>query len=514
MTLLGIAAGCRLHQLLGASFWFDEACAWKISRFAGWDLLDAVTRDAHPPLFYLLQKAWQNLFGVSVLAARSLSVICGMMTVLAVAGLSLQIARIRLPGSLRLAHFYLPLLAATIVSFSSLQIELSQQARPYQLGACLSLLAASCLWSALQTPETVWKWGGFCIAGILLSYTHYFCLFMLTALFVFGSGEVILSWMRADDTPRCLKSRRQLSGLVFSAGIMQLSWWPWLATFQQQCERANAQLWMPSLTWNEWERIGAQTLAGSSASFPALGWLTTGIWVAIPVLLLVSCGGEGRLIACCTAIPLLLAVSYSLLIRNILEPRYLVFAQVMLLIGAALLIHAIRMPLLRAGAVVLVMCWLLFWCGKYATQRNWHATHAGLLQVVDYLDQVRHADEPVIVCSPFLFVSIQSLLREPANVFVNYAGDHRQDLLAGPPLQLSDYVPVSPMLRDRPQRLWTVDAERLFGRTEAVSIPVEYQPAGQVRFAESSGIPAELIVRGYECPETDQGAAGLSTRPR
>lgn len=520
LLVLSLALLLRMHCLTDVSFWFDEACSWRISQFPLLEMWSAISRDAHPPLFYLLQKIWQQVAGSTVLAARSLSVLLGMAVVVAAWRLASAMADDTEPlDSPRLAEEVTllpaapascidgggfgrqrqwPFLAFTaiLVALSPLHVELSQEARPYSLGTCLALLAGAALLQAVKHPAN-WKyWMCFWLAATLLSFTHYYGLLTVAALLLFGIGEAAGSAWRAGWTTR---TKQLTAGICCAAWGLQLCWIPWLSTFLWQRQRTDTQLWMHPLEANECLQIGWSALAGGKTSevWPPWTWMAGVVWIGVPTLLLWTPRRGGRLAALCIVVPILGSVAYSLSIRNILGVRYLVFAQVYLLAGSTFLIAQMRLRLLRVLFMACALAWSGYWCWKYAEQRNYYASASGLRGAMDFLDQVRQADAPVIVSSPFIYPVAIQYLHEPRGVMVQYRHDHLQDLLAGPCLRAEDYAGVSRMLQSGHYRIWTVDAVGLFGGNAAVRLPERYELASESRFPEGFGIPMDVLVREY-----------------
>jgi len=498
--LLAVMAICiRVNHLLDVSFWFDEACAWRISQFTWGEMWDAILRDAHPPVGYLLQAAWGRMLGTSVASVRLLSLLCGLGAVVGMsllAGLCVRNAEERLNSRAGVITIGL---AAGLLAFSPLQITFSQQARPYAFCVLLSLLTAAWLMQALERPQKWGWWTVFALTGLLLSMTHYSGLFTLMGLFLFGLGETFMdrrgSWTHRENV-------RRWQGLAGSLVLIQAGWWFWLPFFQNQCLRANAQLWLAPFTWTHWREVCTASLIvdGGTLMPSSLSSLANGTWViwgSVPVLAALICGRGGRLVFWGTVIPLAGMTAYSILVRNILEARLLCSTQAMLCLGVALLVGRIRSPLTQTLCLWGVGIAVFWNCGKYAEQRHWHGNHAGLRAAIDMLNRVRQADEPIIACSPFLFVSLVTQLRTPEHVYVEYSGDHRQDVLGGPPLRPRDYESVPDLIDTHPDTIWTVDADQMFGRAFQVRIPDSYRPVKQIRFAETFGIPAEIVVRGY-----------------
>lgn len=503
LLLLLLAWWLRSDQLLTVSFWFDEACSWRISQFKLPKLLTAVQHDAHPPLFYLLQKGWQFVWGTSVLAARSLSLCCGLAGVFAM--MFLVTTEPEHDRRHKLGFNWLVWGAGFCIAWSPLQIALSQQARPYPLSVLLSLLAATFLCKALDHPDRLSYWLQFCVTGMLLSFTHYLALFVLPALFLFALVEI----SRDRQIQHQPLNRHRLLGIAGSMILLQLVWWGWIPIFQFQSARTLDQFWLPPLTVDRWKSIITEALTAQNLQMPGMRgwevveWIVIPLWIGLPVLAGFSGSRLGRLSAWGALGPLLGITLFSCWSRNIFEPRLLCAAQAFL--SLALMIVISRLPSWRGRMVFLGIVGLsqLTLGREYSMERNWHAKHAGLHRAIDSLNEVRQADEPVIVSSPFLFPSIVTQSRFPEGIVVAYAGDHRHDVLAGPPLQPQDYEQVQEILKRRPPVIWTVDAEQFFGGSTSVSVPAEYRTDKQWRAAESFGIPLEVLLRRYRLPDSD-----------
>ena len=183
-------AALRLHGIAREGAWADELWTLLITDPAL--SLDAfwgqVLADAHPPLYYLLMRAWSAVFGQSDLTARLPSAIAGILTVVAAAAAPL-------PKSGRLI-----LMALIAVSPGALQY--AQEARSYALLLLFSTIL-TCLCLRLvnkpnEEPESRWLFAALTITGILASYTHYFGFLLAIAV-----GTVVFAkrrtWLAAGS---------------------------------------------------------------------------------------------------------------------------------------------------------------------------------------------------------------------------------------------------------------------------------------------------------------------------
>ena len=86
-AIVAVAAGLRGYQLGRLSFWYDEVVTMRLARAGSPSaLIDRLFRiDAtRAPLHPMLLEGWIGVFGASEAAARALSVLCGVATVLLV----------------------------------------------------------------------------------------------------------------------------------------------------------------------------------------------------------------------------------------------------------------------------------------------------------------------------------------------------------------------------------------------------------------------------------------------
>lgn len=73
--MAAVATGISLSIGLGQSLWFDEIYSVLLAEHSWREIISLTAEDVHPPLYYLLLKAWMSLFGDSDLAIRSLSAV-------------------------------------------------------------------------------------------------------------------------------------------------------------------------------------------------------------------------------------------------------------------------------------------------------------------------------------------------------------------------------------------------------------------------------------------------------
>lgn len=192
----------RLISLGTESLWFDEAYSvWVARHGVVWQFVQSTQR-IFPPAYYLLLHFWLGL-GSSEFAVRLLSVVLGVLSILAIYALAT-----------RLFNAQVGLISAFLLAISPLHIAYSQEARMYILLAVLGLGSAYCMLLALSEGKR-WHWLAYVLCTALAMSTHYFALFLVP----FQNLYVLYLWWR----------RRVRPGLPKGLPVLRAyGWWGWL----------------------------------------------------------------------------------------------------------------------------------------------------------------------------------------------------------------------------------------------------------------------------------------------
>jgi 4-amino-4-deoxy-L-arabinose transferase-like glycosyltransferase len=182
-ALVGLAL--RLYHLNFQSVWYDEIFSLTVSHQPFKQMICYLVKDiVQPPLHYVLLHLWFDLVGFGPYQARFLSVIFGVLAILATYGLSDYLFGHRTA-----------VIAAALISVSQLAVMYSQEARPYGQLLFLTPCCAYLFIVALRTGSKR-TWWFFVFTALLLVYTHYYGFFVLAALLLF----TIFRW-RAYSIP-------------------------------------------------------------------------------------------------------------------------------------------------------------------------------------------------------------------------------------------------------------------------------------------------------------------------
>jgi hypothetical protein len=195
-------------------------------------MIDIVSRDSGPPLFYLLERgvvALADLLGLASfggpggpLALRLVPVLAG----IALIPLLAALAR-------RVAGDAAGVWAAVFAALAPATVLLSGFARMYGLAATLTVGATLVLWRALEKPDRS-HWALYVTIAALAVWSDYFSAVALAGIFVAAL------WLRPS---------RRTAAVAFAATALSVATIaPWLIVAQAQFEHAGQSFWVPPLS--------------------------------------------------------------------------------------------------------------------------------------------------------------------------------------------------------------------------------------------------------------------------
>ncbi len=477
-----IAAVTRFYQLGRPGIWFDESSSCRWIEFSVAELCARTAVDCHPPLYWLLLKGWAMLFGQSVGALRSMSVLFGVATVWATYGLvrELQLHWATRSEPLGL-HRSTAGLAALLVALSPFQIEWSQEMRMYSLGTFLVLTSTWLLAIGLRRGG-IGVWAGYAVVGILLVYTLYFSLFTLLAHGVFVVGRGILNGKWSP-------------GFFVAVAAIGLAWLPWVPFLWAMYGTVQRSFPQGPLTWTEFSTLFWWMFVPQNAD-PAWDFAKSILVEAcavLVILLIASRSSEQVLVALCAFVPIYAIVNLSIVSQNLVARHRLILGQIFLLIGWALVIQRLRSTWLRRSVAVVsvAMSWVL--ALFYLSSRDAKAILPGMQAAITSIDQGRSDGELVLFVNPMLYLNGLVYAKDRVDMFA--VGERQQyPYYQGASLtRESDHLAIS-KIPSNVTSVWVVDADHWFGRSWEVPMPPGWQLVAEDRFVEYY---ADIVVKLY-----------------
>ena len=254
MTTIGVTfavvAGIALRVASKSDLWLDEALSVNIARLPVGDMFDALRRDGHPPLYYVLLHVWMRAFGTGDESVRAMS------GVLSVATLPLFWIAGRRYGGRATAIAALVLLAT-----NPFAIRYATEARMYALVILLVVIGWLAVRAALEQRSGPALVGVAMTTGLLL-LSHYWSFYLVAAV----GGVMARLWRRHHAG-----ARRVL--LAMAVGCVLFV--PWLPAFLDQARSTGTPWGRPerptnvvTITLTDW---GGGTLNGLNGEAQLLG---------------------------------------------------------------------------------------------------------------------------------------------------------------------------------------------------------------------------------------------------
>lgn len=163
-TIMVIGAAMRIPRLFD-SLWYDEAFTARMISLPLEQMPAAIMSDVHPPLWYVIQKAFAVVFGTSEAALRLPALIFGVALIWLVYQLAQEIEKrvLHRHGNIPFSDTF-ALVAAALVAVLPSSLYYSSEARAYALMGCLGVVM---VWAVLQDRRWV-----FAASGVMIALTH------------------------------------------------------------------------------------------------------------------------------------------------------------------------------------------------------------------------------------------------------------------------------------------------------------------------------------------------------
>lgn len=353
IAIMAIGAFLRFVDLGSKSFWADELLSiWHSQDIVNIKtFLSPLRADDHPPLYFLILKLW-GFFGNGEYYLRALSVIVGIITILAIYYLGREYFN-------RKASMF----GALLVAISPMFLLYDREVRMYPLFTLLSILSILYFVKALKENKMIY-WAMFTVATCLNTYTHYYSFLLIAGQWLF----FILMFS---------KYRSNRHKFIISQLVIGLMYLPWVPTFLYH--------------------FGHSVGAGNFVRFPVeKGWIVKPLylffsfslgqtilpwdyWVVIPGILvftlLLALGiraisrqkETAAIFLAMFVFPIFIALIFSELM-----PRYMVFLAPIyfLILGNGM--EEIKKPLIQSACLAIIVLTFGFGLMNYYQNKEFH----------------------------------------------------------------------------------------------------------------------------------------------
>lgn len=332
-------------KLTTASLWHDESFSALLVQYDFGEMMERIKQDVHPPLYYIVLKGWNFIFGNSLFSLRFFSIF---FSILAIASFYLFIKKAFKKNSIAL-------FSSLLFVFSYFQIQYAMEARMYSMGTFLVIISSFFLLKAMETKA--WKyWILYALAISAGIYTHYFVAFWILAqalylayCFLKDYGWKVAAWIKDKNLKRAFVSYL----------LAAISYIPWLPTLIKQTAQVQENYWIPEIgIWSIPSTFFKMT-TGGTISTEKFGWIL-GLLMLIVIALMFwflkkSECREKWLVFLMLAIPFAATVVLSIK-RSIFIDRYFIFGFpffIIMIAGSILLIGSLRWKKILIGLVLI-----------------------------------------------------------------------------------------------------------------------------------------------------------------
>lgn len=388
LLVVFVSVGVRFYDVGKPAIWSDEAFTLILSVLPPSEIIAHTIRDVHPPLYYLILHAWMVVFGNGVFAARSLSALAGVGSVL------LGIWLVSLISSRRSA-----LLGGLLLALLPMAVRYSQEVRMYAIFGALMLGAAIAFLYWVSEPRNIKPLAVFSILMVLGFYTHYFAGICMVSFWCF----LLYLYFRRKDSCLC-------SPMWWMANLFViLLYIPWVPSLIHQLEYSGFS-WvlrpdLPTIASAIWSFV--------NYSFGGELWLW--FFYGVPLTLLglslipVVYGGKERdgvrFLFLYTWLPLPVVVAVSF-VRPLFVDRYLLFAALGLPLILGVMLNVLW-PARKVWFLVLIGSILfLELSGLYNVHQRGHAVYMEVNKVDElagYVNSHVRKGDNILVVNMYLY---------------------------------------------------------------------------------------------------------------
>ena len=252
--ILGLALLLRLPRF-NRSLWIDEVYSISMRGSMGFFEIITTTTDPHPPLYYLTLHTWMLLFGDSTIAARSLSLLFGLLSIAAVYFLADELFG-RQTG----------LISALLISLSVFHIQYSQTARMYSMLFFFGVLSILFYTRCLKN-HTFENRLGYAVSTMSMLLTHPYGSFVLL-------GQLLHLGIQFIET----YDRERLRQWLGTGTLTVVPFVPWLGlvAFKRYfIGTATETRWLSAASINELRTVGF-AYVGVPVNYPILNITSLG----------------------------------------------------------------------------------------------------------------------------------------------------------------------------------------------------------------------------------------------
>jgi uncharacterized membrane protein len=239
----------------------------------------------HPPFYYLMSRAWMQMFGSDIATMRLLAVLISLLSLPSIYGLAFELFRSRL----------IALISVALLALSPFDVLFAQIARQYSLLTVTTIASSLCLLRAMRL-KSVRNWGIYAATNALGLYTHPFFSFT-----IIGHGIYLLLLqlpllnrlsVKSEEKPQAERSQKFFYRYLLASIGALILYLPWILVLAGNYQRA-----LSSTNWAsgtaDWSATVKLWMLSFTALFLDLDVGFDNVWtyaIRLPILLIILAG--------------------------------------------------------------------------------------------------------------------------------------------------------------------------------------------------------------------------------
>ena len=209
---------------LNNNVWTDEAFTMQLLRQNYWGIILGTATDVHPPLYYLIGKTVQLLFGTSLLVQKLATILPVLLLML----YSIRVIRRLFDEQVSLLFILM------LIAFPAI-LEYAVQVRMYTWAMLFVTVCGVTAYDLYLEPKRS-KWIIFTLSGLAAAYTHYFALLSVALIY----GYLLIAFI--------IWRRKEVKKWFLMSVITIVAYSPWLVVWIAQLRVVSGGYNIPEIT--------------------------------------------------------------------------------------------------------------------------------------------------------------------------------------------------------------------------------------------------------------------------
>lgn len=470
IVIICVGTLLRLPDLSVRSLWFDEAFSWMLAcQFPVSESIYRTGLDVHPPLYYLVLRFWIYLFGDSIIAMRSMSIVFADLNILILFFFSRDcFSNLDAPSRAKVGLF-----AAGFLSVSAYHIHWSQETRMYTFALFLTTTSAWLLLISLRNPNSIKYWLYYAVVSCALLYTHNYGLFV-----VFGQGVYCLFNLmltRTDSLKNMIVSQKFRNATI-SYALIFWGYVPWLPVLMFQKSQVQGNYWIGKMTiWTIPDALFQLVIPNNHyevISRMGAALLTACILIVMFLFLRQLSWAKGLVLTGALS-PIVIASVVSLSSVSIIVTRHFLYSYIFILCIIAYVL-VVRFPRVVHNLLFLwIIANLLTINFIYRNELN-ISQKPGIRGAIEELQNFWQEGDLVLVRHPCIYFSVKYYLDKKYDPKLYTTGEKTLHYAGAPILVEDDLIYQSDLNKFEASRAWVIDTSGFFVGLSRPVLPSEW----------------------------------------